>query len=126
MTDLNQMAEADERKGDHGGAHGPDGQPALPERTAEHAAHDTSIDAEGEETEGRGRTARTSRSDLRAQAPRGRAAPISSMLVLPTCRFCKRPWLPPEGVDANTSYCEKCSPERREAAHVRSSTVNPT
>ena len=52
MTDLNQMAKLMSEKEIMEALMGPTEQPALPERTAEHAAHDTSIDAEGEETEG--------------------------------------------------------------------------
>lgn len=34
----------------------------------------------------------------------------------PKCRFCGRPWAPPEGVDATVHYCSTCSSERQERA----------
>jgi hypothetical protein len=32
---------------------------------------------------------------------------------LPRCRSCSRYWRPPEGVDASSGFCKKCSEERR-------------
>ena len=34
----------------------------------------------------------------------------------PRCRFCGRPWRPPEGVVAAKAYCTVCSDERRALA----------
>ena len=37
----------------------------------------------------------------------------------PLCVFCKRRWLPPEGVDAARQPCPACSVERRRVAQER-------